>query len=88
MGNHSISLSENLKVEDNLSQKIHINTSFFRNMIFKDDFFLKVRYYETLNVRPGLTRVIKQFLVCLYTGGILYMGQLLCLETFRDTCVS
>ena len=94
MGNHSISFSENLisffrrKVEDNLSQKIHINMSFFRNMIFKDDFFLKVRYYETLNVRPGLTRVIKQFLVFLYTGGILNMGQLLCLEIFRDTCVS
>ena len=40
------------------------------------------------NINPGLTRVIEQFLVCLYTGESLYMRQLLCLKIFTGICVS
>ena len=42
----------------------------------------------TPNITPGLTRVIKQFLVCLYTGESLHMRQLLCLKIFTGIWVS
>ena len=49
-------------------------------------FFLKIRYHETPNISPGLTRVIKQFLVCLYTGKSLYMEQLLSRDFYGCMC--